>query len=524
MNLMQFISILGDKKLMPQGQQRSDLAEFANALLAARATLSEADKTWLIAKLKQISRLPIRFKVALANHLLYWFTDDSRYLSEGIKSSLLDESGIEGRVANMNALGASVFNASRGANVIRSEFSRSRYRSYYEDTVALIDKLIRNRGVHIKETFDPSNRVVILIQQFLAPPHAPTKDALEFAFALSSHHSKEVLIVSTCEFSGQPNGSVLPLFLGNVVKSYSNQASIDYKGKTFQYFQPQQGRFFADSIPSIVQTIETFDPAMILVVGARNLLAELFVPRAFVLFYPTTSNLPMLTRPHFFMWRDLTANEIELLQAEGIKDCYLFSQHPGFEAPTRKTTLDRASFNIPYDAFVFIVVGMRLDADIKPDFLEMLEAVVSNERAHVAFAGHFSEYIQVVESRPKLKHRCSLLGFQEDIMAVFEISDCYLNPKRTGGGSAVVYALAAGLPSLSCPVGDGFEAVRNFPPVPDYPTMAKTCLSLISDATLLQSYQQLALQEASRLCSRRPLVDKIEASYQAFFAAQSTRA
>lgn len=516
MNLNQFVAFLADKKFVPQSAQRSQLAEFANAVVAARGTISQNDSQWLVAKLKPIARLPNRFKSALANHLLYWFTDNSSYFAAGIKASLLDGSGVEGRVANMNALGASVFNAARGAEVVRAEFSRARYKAYYEETVGLIEKLLRDQKVFIKPSFQPNSRVVILTQQFLQPPHAPTKDALEFAWFLSEHHGKEVMIVSSCEFSGQPSGSVLPLYLGNVLGDYANKQTISYKDKSFRYFQPPQGRFFAESIGQTVATIEAFDPAMILIVGGRNLLSELFVKRAFVLFYPTTANLPMLLKPYFFMWREPTAAEFSLLESEGARTNYLFHQHPGFEAPIQKATLTRQSFGIPSEAFVFVVVGMRLDADVKADFLDMLEEVVCDSPAHIAFAGHFSSYQQVVASRQNLADRCSFVGFQDDMMAVYSLSNCYLNPKRTGGGSAIVYALAAGLPCLSCPVGDGYEAARNLPLLPNYQAMAQTCKDLMTKPEILSRYQALARQEAARLCSRAPLVERIEASYRMF--------
>ena len=516
MNLNQFVAYLADKKFVPQGLQRSQLAEFANAVVAARTTLSESDRQWLVAKLKPITRLPNRFKSALALHLLYWFTDNTAYFAAGIKSSLLDGSGIEGRVANMNALGASLFNAAKGAEIVRAEFSRARHRAYYEETVSLIEKLLSDQKVGVKSSFEPNSRVVVLTQQFLQPPHAPTKDALEFAWFLSEHHGKEVMIASSCEFSGWPNGSVLPLYLGNVLSDYANKQFVTYKDRSFRYFQPAQGRFFAESIPQTVTAIEAFDPAMILVVGGRNLLSELFVKRAFVLFYPTTSNLPMLSKPHFFMWREPTPAEFALLESEGLRANYLFHQHPGFEAPMQKVSLSRETFNIPPEAFVFTVVGMRLDADVKPDFLDMLEDVVRDPRAHIVFAGHFSGYQQVVAGRPKLAGRCSFLGFQDDMMAVYSLSNCYLNPKRTGGGSAIVYALAAGLPCLSCPVGDGYEAARNLPLLTNYDAMSQTCKDLMNNPDVLARYQALAKQEAARLCSRAPLVERIQASYTRF--------
>ena len=110
----------------------------------------------------------------------------------------------------------------------------------------------------------------------------------------------------------------------------------------------------------MVASIENFDPALILVGGARNLLSELFVRRAFVLFYPTTANLPMLSKPYFFMWREPTATEYAELESKGTRTNYLFHQHPGFEVPTQKVNLSRQDFGIPSHAFVFVVGEAQL--------------------------------------------------------------------------------------------------------------------------------------------------------------------
>ena len=516
MNLNEFFTLLADEKFEPQETERSELVEFANTIFAARTSVVHNDCQWLIAQLKPIARLSSQFKSAIVNHLLFRYTGDLVYLVGAIKASLLDGAGIEGRVANMNALADGMFNAAHGAEIVCAEFSRERFRAYYEDTVNLIENLLGGQKVVVKQIFEPNSRVVILTQQFLEPFHAPTKDALEFAWFLSQSYAKEVMIVSSCEYSAYPSGSVLPLALSRVLQDYANKETVSYKGKEFRYFQPETGRFSAETIPQTVEAIETFDPAMILVVGGRNLLAEVFLERAFVLFYPTTSNLPMLSKPSFFMWREPTVAEYVLLESEGLRANYIFHQHPGFEVPTQKISLSRKEFCIPEDAFVFAVVGMRLDADIKPEFLDMLEGVIQDPRAFVVFAGHFASYHQVLASRESFAGRCEFLGFQDDIMAVYSLCNCYLNPKRIGGGSAIVYALAAGLPSLSCPIGDGYEAVRNLPLLPDYEAMAKTCKKLMNDPDALWRYRALAKQEAARLCSRAPLVERIQASYTIF--------
>jgi glycosyltransferase involved in cell wall biosynthesis len=519
LNLSEFVALLADKKFVPRAEQRSELVAFANYVISERNNIGAEDQKWFVGRLKPLSRSPNRFKSAITSQLLYWFTKAPSALIQGVHSALLDGSGIEGRVANMNGLGAMLFNGSEGSKILASEINRPRLKAYYLETVAMMRKALSEKRIAIKSQFAPNNRVVILTQQFLRPPHAPTKDTLEFARILKENFGKEVLIVSSCEFNSHPSGSVLPLFLGNVLNELSGNRSIDYSGHAFSYFQPPQNRFSVESIGASVEKIEEFDPAMILVVGARNLLAEMFADRAFVLFYPTTANVPLCHEPYFFMWRPPSESELSMLQAEGISERFLFHQHPGFEPPKQTTTLTRQALGLPSDAFIFVVVGMRLDADVKDDFLDMLENLVEVPGAHIAFAGNFSHYAQVVaEGRQKLAGRTTFLGFQDDMMSVYSLCDVYLNPKRTGGGSAIVYAMATGLPPLSCPVGDGYEAARNLPLIADYNEMVRVAKLLVFDRQKYEEYQAMAKAEAVRLCSRLPLVERIMQSYDEFVA------
>ena len=125
------------------------------------------------------------------------------------------------------------------------------------------------------------------------------------------------------------------------------------------------------------------------------------------------------------------------------------------------------------------MIALHNNKDVDDEFCTMLERVVENEQAHIAFSGHFETFAEQMEKFPLLKERCTHIGFQDDIMAVYNISDAFLNPNRKGGGSAIVYAMQADLPVLSLPFGDAGMAASAFPSLEDYTAMAQKALELV---------------------------------------------
>jgi glycosyltransferase involved in cell wall biosynthesis len=171
---------------------------------------------------------------------------------------------------------------------------------------------------------------------------------------------------------------------------------------------------------------------------------------------------------------------------------------------------------IPESAFVFVVVGMRLHNVVDDVFLDLLETIIEEPNTHVVFAGHFNSYDRTVGGRDRLKGRCTFAGFQDDIMAAYEICDAFINPKQPGGGSAIVYAMAAGLPALSLPYGDAGLAVNQLPEIRNYQEMARIAKRLCTDRIFYDNYKAMTADVAQELSSRTPLVNKIMDAFSAY--------
>jgi glycosyltransferase involved in cell wall biosynthesis len=520
-DLDRYLLLLNRKDSAPKGSERTLATQITNQLckfIIEYQGQIEADQVinYLQDSLKKISTED-KFTSCLIDSLLFTITRDEAFFRRALNEALMNADDIESRVGSLNACSEMIFNMEPTATLIEDKLNQDFLFKFWTNTIDLIDPILFDAGVKIKDDIEPNNRCVILLQQFLHPPHAPTKDALEFAAILTNDYGFEVMVVNTYEHSPEPSSYIYPSYSASYSEKYIGSDVLETDGVRVKYFQPSSLRFSNENIVSIFCAIEKFDPSLVLVVGSRNLIAEKLSQRAFTVFYPTSAALPLCVNSNFFMWRAPTNEEVEKIKKWGIQDKFLFHQHPGFNPPAVKTTFTRAQFGIPEDAFVFVVVGMRLDTDVDKKFLSMLEKIALHPRAHFVFAGRFSTHEKRLSAHTGLTDRTTVLGFQSDMLAVYAICDAFLNPIRHGGGSAIVYALYAGLPSLSLPIGDAYEAVRDFPALETYDEMAVEAMSLIDDKEKMAFYKEKASEVSEYLCSRKPLVARLMKEYQKFF-------
>lgn len=371
-------------------------------------------------------------------------------------------------------------------------------------------------GVARRTAFAPNGRVLVLTEQFIAPPHAPSKDALDYARAFQDL-GREVMIASTCALGRQLYSPLLPGSRCNLIEGLAGATALAFEGRTFRYHQPASGLFNNATLAESLAAIEAFDPALVLVVGGQNLVGELLARRSFVVQYPTFAGLPTTKAFRFFTWRDLSEDETATLARLGLAGQHLFAHHPGFEPPERTTTLTRAEFGIPDDAFVFAVAGMRLGLDVDDDFLDLMRAVRARRPdSHFAFIGEFDGYDERIGADPVLADGASFIGFHSDILSAYALCDAYINPTRKGGGSAIVHALSTGLPALSVAYGDAYEAVRGLPPLADYDALADAACALAERGETYEAYRRQVAEIAPALQGKGAVVGRLMAAYEAF--------
>jgi len=293
---------------------------------------------------------------------------------------------------------------------------------------------------------------------------------------------------------------------------------IDYKGQCLPFHMCGEGTLSNESMAQGLATIAAYNPEMVLSVGGPTLMAEPFADSRFCFMYPTGRGIPLIVKSHFHTWDEPDETMLGQIQAENLMEKHLFHQHPGFGYKPPSSSISRAQFGIPEDAFVFVVVGLRLNHDIDDSFVELLDKITAHDKAHIIFAGPFDDYDSRMKGYVRLKEKSTPLGFQPDIMAVYNISDAFLNPTRKGAGSGIIYAMQALLPILSLPHGDAGLAAAGFPPLGSYEEMEEAARRLIDDPETLQSYKATAAAEFPKFTGRTQLMARIMEEFEKYAA------
>lgn len=306
-------------------------------------------------------------------------------------------------------------------------------------------------------------RVAFVTNQFLGGRHQPSRDCFDFARLLQDKHGLEAVIV---------NGNLLPLkavnlfmppFSATLVDSFRGVQPVALFGDTVRMASFIDLAFSRDKLFRIIRAVENFRPDVIVGFGGTNVIADLFAMTGAVptICLPTTTGLTMSLADIIlgFDRHDWTADLPAAYRPPfaGRFRPFIF----GYSLPPLSPEED--GYVLPDGAFVYAVVGNRLDEEVSADFLALLDRLLDRRPdAVVAFAGGV-EVLPAQLAASRHAGRLLVLGHVADIRSFYRRCGAFLNPPRQGGGGGVAYALAEGLPVVSLPRGDGASvAGRDF--------------------------------------------------------------
>ncbi|HHY74184.1 MAG TPA: glycosyltransferase [Bacillus bacterium] len=355
--------------------------------------------------------------------------------------------------------------------------------------------------MNVEGKFIPRNErdnelVIIITAQFLGLNHAPTKTALDRAYSLIKHLNKNVLIINTKELMTKSGAT--PFYntiIGNVVQELEKVNSISYKDVNIPYYQPNGMMPNSNEINNILQTIENRKPLCIVNIGGSSIVSDVCSKIVPVISIATVySGLPTSEGQFHVIGRKLNEHDIEFLEKFGFSEKNVIESTFTFDFKPQEHTFTRAQLNLPEKRFLITVIGARLDSEITTEFIEML-LKTTKEGAHIVFIGGFKKYDSYISLYPELKNTSTNLGFQEDVLALVELCDLYVNPQRAGGGSSAAEAMYKGLPVVTIHSGDVSVAAGSEFCVKNYLEMERKIHQYIRDQAY---YQEMAKKARSR--------------------------
>ncbi len=385
-------------------------------------------------------------------------------------------------------------------------------KTYYEYKTELENVLT---PISVKER--NRDTIVVFSIQFLSDRHAPTRTTLERCYTLSKLLGKNVVLFNTRE--QLTSRGMLPLYmstLGNVMDEYTTIQNYTYKDCEIPYYQPDDNMPSIEGIKNIIHKIRQLKPSFIFSIGNGSITADLcgnIVPQASI--GVAFSLLPTTMATFSVIGKTLSELEWENYLKKGYSRESIIESTFTFELLPKKMSFTRKEFGIPENDFVLVTIGIRLDTEIDDTYIKNI-ITTFKWGTHIVFAGYFDRYASYCEKYPELKEHSTFIGYCNDILALMEICDLYVNPKRLGGGFSIIEAFHEGKPGVTIDYGDIATAAGKLFTVNDYQEMNEIIKKYMDDKEFYQRMSEEAIAREKILTDSASaminIIDKIQNS------------
>lgn len=387
-----------------------------------------------------------------------------------------------------------------------NEESRQMLDEMYQRSYQLFAGKLLQRTEKIPMDQRDEDCVVVLSIQLLGMYHAPTKTLSERVKWLKKLGKKVYIINTTEQYLSAGRVPLYDSAKGSIEESYRNAHTICFdEEESFDFLQLSEKMSIERKFRNALRVIQKLKPYYILSMGTGSMLADLLgnvIPTAGMAL--AFSTLPHTMNKMRILGRNLRAGEKELY-----KDIDVIESRFTFELQKQTHTFSRKEYEIPKDRFVLVVIGIRLDYEVDEAFAKLL-CRACDDGCFVVFAGKFETYTDLTERYELLRQYSKFIGYCEDIQALMEICDLYVNPVRLGGGFSVIEAFAKGVPGVYTKNGDVYVSGGEDFAVDDIEEMYQAINRYCEDKAYYQEMAQKARKRAELMTSSEDAIREID--------------
>lgn len=368
-----------------------------------------------------------------------------------------------------------------------SQKASAQIKELYDDLFEVYQEVLAPFLKPIAKEERNQNIVVVFTTQFLGIRHAPTHSTVERCYYLQKELGKQVLLINTREVTNCGQMLFCNAEEPGLEPQFSEFNDLTYKDCKIDFFQPDVPMPDIGVLQVILQMIQEIKPWFVLGMGDYSITADLsskIVPMAALSF--GFSVLPASHSKMSILGRQLFTGEKQRLMKAGYQEGEIIESTFTFELHPQKKNLTRADLGLPEDKFLLVIIGTRLHFDVTDEFVKrMIETFSWN--THLVFVGIMDNYEQMCKEYSLLAEHSTFLGYQDDILAVVENCDLYVNPKRMGGGFSIIECFYKGVPGVTISYGDVAAAAGSDFWVEDYDEMLKVIRQYVTDKEFYQN-------------------------------------
>lgn len=297
-------------------------------------------------------------------------------------------------------------------------------------------------------------RVAILSSGVLGMRHSPTREAISFCLHLSQNHQCKVHLFNTNSMVYANTLNLFLAFIANQNPGFSGRQRIlvdylDFKGVPVDLVSLEPGRMGTAKAIAVRRALSELDIDVIICHGENLFIQEATVGDYPSLFATTGGIVPFARSDAYWVPASLVKEEHRAMAARfGHGELMLESMFSTPESPSQKPAI-RSALGLRPSDLLMLCVSTRLDGEMERGFTEAISRFLEGRpEARVLFAG--SPQVDVTARfPPHLADRVKNIGFQEDLSAICQMCDVYVNLYRHGGGTSAQTAILSGLPVVT---------------------------------------------------------------------------
>ncbi|MBR1598345.1 MAG: glycosyltransferase [Lachnospiraceae bacterium] len=348
--------------------------------------------------------------------------------------------------------------------------------------------------------------VIVLSTQVLMLPHnpnvilhGPTKMMLNCCHLLKNTLKKQVYVINTAE--SLSSYCAVPWFNqanANYIENLCNREILNYNGNNIPFYQCPNKMPDVYVINELLNVIKSEKPYFICTIGGDSIVNDLCSNLVPTLSIPLSANRVTTYGQFQTMGREMSDDDKQWLKKHNLPKEHIIEINSSyvFEKPIKSLT--RSELGIPDNQFNVVLVGTRLDDEIDNECINILYKLTDNN-IFVTFIGKFNKYKEFADSNEKFMNNTLYMGYQDNLNAIYECCDIYMNPKRLGGGTSAAEALYTGLPVVSFDFGDIGSIVGSDFHVHGYSDMFEHIIKYSTDNKYYDEMSKRAKQRAATL-------------------------
>lgn len=338
------------------------------------------------------------------------------------------------------------------------------------------------------------NLIFITTQQFLNMKHGPTKTVMDRAYILKKLY-KNVVIINTAELLGGKPLELLHGEVGRYNKDLLKTEKLKYKDEIFSFVQLDHNMPNIENSKEFLDFVIKYKPFYIVNIGGNSLLMDICSKVVPVMNINTVPSSLTCTNANVqVIGRQLRKEEEDLLALFGkTKDNVIVGRFTSSLKP-QINKYTREELDIPEEKFVMALIGGRLTQEVTQEFIAMIDQILQKD-VMLIIIGTMENYEKICRSDSIFGKNAVYLGQQEDVLAILDLCDLYVNPKRIGGGTSVIEAMYKGCPAVTLNSGDvALGAGPDFC-VNTYEEMQKQILRYMEDK---EFYREMSIKAKQR--------------------------